>query len=104
VHSIESGNTVHSIESGSTVHSIESGNTVHSIESGNTVHSIESGNTVHSIEINDTLKLLLQQFRENFQFLQEGILKITQSSYSVTRSRKEMMEDEDQSLTYKTMF
>jgi len=58
---------------------------------------------VHCTELNDNFKLLLQQFRENFQSLQEGILKIIQSSYSVTGSRKELME-EDQSLTYKTTF
>lgn len=59
---------------------------------------------MHCTEINDNFKLLLQQFRENFQSLQEGILKITQISYSVTKGLKEVMEDEDQSSTYKTMF
>ena len=48
----------------------------------------ESGDTVHCTEITDNFKLLLQQFRVNFHSLWEGILKITHSSYSVTRSRK----------------
>jgi len=52
--------------------------------------------------MNDDFKLLLQQFTENFHSLQEGILKITQNSDSVKRSRKELMEDEEQSSTYKT--
>jgi hypothetical protein len=60
-------------------------------------------NTVRCTEINYDFKLRLQQVTENFHSLQEGILKITQSSDSVKRSRKEL-EDEEQSSTYKTMF
>jgi hypothetical protein len=46
----------------------------------------------------------LQQFRENFDSLWEGILKIAPSSYSVKRNRMEPLEGEDEKSTYNRMF
>jgi hypothetical protein len=59
---------------------------------------------VYCTENNDNFKLLLRQFRENFDSLWEGILKMTPSSYSVKRNRMEPLEGEDEKSTYNRMF
>jgi len=59
---------------------------------------------VYCTENNDNFKLVLQQFRENFDSLWEGILKMTSNSYSVKRNRMEPMEGQDEKSTYNRMF
>ena len=64
----------------------------------------KSSDNVYCTENNDNFKLLLQQFRDNFDSPWEGILKMTPSSYSVTRNRMEPLEGEDEKSTYNRMF
>jgi len=64
----------------------------------------KSSDNVYCTENNGNFKLLLQQFRENFDSLWEGILKMKPSSYSVKRNRMKPLEGEDQKSTYNRMF
>jgi hypothetical protein len=63
-----------------------------------------SSENVYCTENNDNFKLFLQQFREDFDSLWEGILKMTPSSCSVKRNRMEPLEGEDEKSTYNRMF
>jgi hypothetical protein len=46
----------------------------------------------------------LQQFREDFDSLWEGMFKMTPSSYAVKRNRIEPLKGEDEKSTYNRMF